>query len=257
MAVEYLLLETDDKLLLEDNSKLLLESSTAGITFDATSNSGLQVAQSTYTFDRTCSGSDRFLDISVALLSAGQTVSSVVDDFGGGNVNAVFIGAQSTVTSFGRVEMWRVITPATGTKSIQVNLSGSVTSVAMATAYTGVHQTVPVEAFNSAQATNVGAADATVTVTPIADNCWVIAVAATDDGTITPLKTSRNNVSGGATLSGANEDTGPISPAAGTAMGYTDVAALATWAIAGYAIRPVEASGLTTSIRRMRMGVGA
>lgn len=36
MAVEYLLLETGDKLLLEDGGGLLLESSTAGTTFTQT-----------------------------------------------------------------------------------------------------------------------------------------------------------------------------------------------------------------------------
>lgn len=230
----------------------------SGISFDAASNSGIQTAQSTYTFNRTVSGSDRYLTVDIALLSAGATVTSVVDDSGGGNVNLTFIGAQTTVTSFGRVETWGLVAPILGTKSIQVNLSGSITSVGMAVSYNGVHQTLPYEAFNSAQATNVGAADATVTVTPIANNTWIHAALATDDAAVTPNQTSRNNVSGGATLSGADEDTGPITPAAATAVSYTGVGAAQTWAIGGVALRPIAASGVTSTFtpRRMMMGVG-
>lgn len=218
------------------------------ILFDAVANSGLQVAQSAYTFDRTLTGNNRYLAVDIALLSAGQTVSSVVDDSTGSAVPLVFIGARTTVTSFGRIESWGLANPAYGTKTIAVTLTGSATSVGLAVSYTGVQQTTPTEAFNSAQATNVGAADAIVQVTPITDNTWLHAAVATDDGSITAGQTSRNNVSGGATLSGANEDTGPITPAAATNLSYTNIAALATWAIGGYAIRPLSAGAATFSI---------
>lgn len=213
----------------------------AGIAIDAVSNSGYQAAQSSYTFNRTCSGTDRFLTVDIAILSAGQTVVSVIDDFGGAAVAMTLIGVRSTVTSFGRIESWGLVAPVTGSKSIQVNLSGVVISSSMAVSYTGVHQSVPTEAFNSNQGTNVGATDATVAVTSIASNCWIHAAVATDDTVITAGQTARNNVTG-AGGSGADEDTGPV--AAGvTNMHYTAVAALATWAITGYAIRPVAASG--------------
>lgn len=219
-----------------------------GILPDASANSGYQAAASTYTFTRTCSGNNRYLTVDVALLSAGQTVTSIVDDFGGGAVSMVFLGAQSTVTSFGRIESWGLVAPASGTKTIQVNLSGSIASTAVAESYTGVHQTSPTEGFAGNQATNVGAADATVSVTSVADKCWIHAAIATDDTAITANQTSRNNVTG-AGGSGANEDTGPITPAGATTMSYTAVGALATWAIVGYALRPIEASTLGTAIK--------
>lgn len=229
----------------------------SNILFDAVANSGLQVAQAAYTFNRTINGNNRYLAVDITLLSAGQTVSSIVDDSTGGAVPMVFIGARTTVTSFGRVETWGLAAPAYGTKTIAVTLSGSATSVGLAVSYTGVHQTSPTEAFNSAQATNVGTADATVTVTPVADNTWLHAAIATDDGAITAGQTARNNISGGATLSGADEDTGPITPASGTAMSYTNVGALATWAIGGYAIRPVAAAAISSgSILRQMMQQG-
>lgn len=216
----------------------------AGIAFDAAANSGYQAAASTYTFNRTVTGTNTFLAVDVSLLSAGQTVTSIVDDFGGTNVNAVLVGAQTTVSSVGRVELWRVVAPVAGTKSIQVNLSGSIASSATAVSYTGVHQSSPTEGFNSAQATNVGAADATVNITTVADNCWVHGAIATNDTSITANQTTRNNVTG-AGGSGANEDNNAAkTPAGSVTMSYTGVDALATWAIGGYAIRPIAASGL-------------
>lgn len=230
----------------------------SGIAFDAAANSGYQAAASTYTFNRTITGTNTFLAVDVSLLSAGQTVTSVIDDFGGANTSLVFIGAQSTVSSVGRIECWGLAGAATGTKTIQVNLSGSIASAAVAASYTNVHQTVPTEAFNSAQATNVGAADATVNVTTVADNCWVHGAVATNDTAITANQTSRNNVTG-AGGSGANEDNNaPKTPAGIVTMSYTNVDALATWAIGGYAIRPVDASGLAAAYRSFRsmLGVG-
>lgn len=210
------------------------------VQFNSKADSGYQAAQSSYSFNRTINGNNRFLAVDVGLLSPGQTVTSVIDDSGGANVALTLIKVQSTVTSFGRIETWGLVAPAYGTKAIQVNLSGSIASAAGAVGYTGVQPNAPYEAANSAQATNIGAADATVTVTPLTDNTWLHAAVATDDGAITAGQTARNNVTG-AGGSAADEDTGPITPAAATALSYTDVGALATWAIAGYAIRPLAA----------------
>lgn len=229
---------------------------TSGIAFDAASNSGYQAASSSYTFNRTVTGTDTFLSVDVSLLSAGQTVTSVIDDFGGTNTPLTFIGAKSTVSSVGRVECWGLAAPTSGTKTIQVNLSGSIASSAAAASYTGVHQTNSTEAFNSAQATNVGAADATVDITTIADNCWVHGAIATNDTAITANQTSRNNVTG-AGGSGANEDNNtPKTPAGVVTMSYTNVDALATWAIAGYALRPIAASGLPSAYRNFSALIG-
>lgn len=215
----------------------------AGITFDAASNSGDQAASANYTFNRTVTQANPYLSVNVELLTVtGATVTSVTDDDGGGNNALTFIGARSTVTGAGRVECWGLAGPVSGTKAIRVILSASIESVSTAQIHGGVNQTSPIEAFNSNQATNVGAANATVTVTPVSDNCWVIAACVANDTAITAGQTSRNNVSG--TLgSGADEDSGLIHPATATTMTYS-VGASKTWAIAGYAIRPVADANL-------------
>jgi hypothetical protein len=234
---------------------------TPGIAFDAASNSGDQAASANYTFARTVTGSNTFLAVDVELLTlTGATVTSVTDDDGGGNNAMVLLGARSTVTGAGRVECWGLAAPATGTKNIRVILSSSIESAATAVSYTGVHQTFSTEGFNSNQATNSGSAtDASVAITSVADNCWIHAACVANDTSITANQTSRNNISG--TLgSGANEDNNTaVSPAGSTTMSYTGMGITATWAIAGYAIRPTAASGLSTAVASsllMLMGVG-
>jgi len=230
--------------LFKDTRRIWVSVAATGIAFGAASNSGDQAAASTYTFNRTVTGSNTYLAVNVELLTVtGATVTSVIDDSGGGNVALAFIGAKSTVTGAGRVEMWGLANPTAGTKSIQVNLSASIESVATAESYTGVHQTAPTEAFNSAQATNAGSAtDASVAITTVADNCWVVAACVANDTSIAANNTSRNNVAG--TLgSGADEDNNAAkTPAGSVTMGFTGMGITTTWAIAGYAIRPLAAS---------------
>lgn len=227
----------------------------SGIAFDAAANSSDVAASANYTFSRTVTGSNIYLAVDVELLTVtGATVTSVTDDDGGGNKAMTLIGTRSTVTGAGRVECWGLAGAVTGTKTIRVILSASIESVATAASYTGVNQTEPTETFNSNQATNVGAADATVVITSLSDNCWIHAACVANDTTITANQTSRNNVSG--TLgSGANEDNNAaVTPAGATTMSYTNIAALATWAIAGYAIRPIADFG--PGARKTLSGIG-
>jgi hypothetical protein len=218
---------------------------TPGISFDAASNSGYQSPSSSYSWNHTCTGTNLFLAVDVEVLSVpGTTVSSITYN----GVNLTLIGTKSSVSGAAHVECWGLVAPATGTHSIAVTLSASVASAGTASSYQSVNQTSPTEAFNGNQATNVGAADATVTITSASNNCWIHACVATDATAITANQTTRNNVTG--TLgSGANEDTaGPLTPAGAQVMSYTGIGALKTWVIAGYAIRPVSDAALSKNI---------
>jgi hypothetical protein len=209
----------------------------SGIIFDAASNSGYQSAQSTYSWSHTCTGSNGFLAVDVSLLSIpGTTVTSITYN----GVNLTRIGVQYTSTAIGGVECWGIANPATGSHTITVTLSASIISSGEAVSYTGVDQTEPTEEFESTFATNgVSATDASVIVTPVADNCWIHGAIATTDGSITANQTSRNNVTGAAGSGGNEDSNAAIHPATGTATSWTGIGALQTWAIAGYAIRPV------------------
>lgn len=232
----------------------------AGIAFDAAGNSGDQASANTYSGSASWSGTNRMLAVDVSMLGPGVTVSSMT--YGG--ANCTFIGSKSTVTSLGSVESWRICSsdpsaPGTGANTLVVNLSGTLEFTVEWVSYTGVNQTSPTEGFNSAQATNAGSAtDASVVITSVADNCWIHAAVVANDTSITANQTSRNNIAG--TLgSGANEDNNAaVTPAGTTTMSYTGMGLTTTWAIAGYAIRPLAASGLTVLIRKFLtlLGVG-
>lgn len=228
---------------------------TSPIAFDSASNSAYQAASSSYSWSHTCLGNSRYLVVSVAMLSLAQTVSGITYN----SVALTFLGAQNSVTGAARIEMWGLIAPATGSNTIAVTLTGSIASEANAVSHVGVNQTSPTEAFNSAQATNVGAADATVNVTTVADYDVVIDQVATDDTAITvgAGQISRNNVTG-AGGSGADSTEGPKTPAGSVTMSWTNVAALATWSIGAIALRDTNAVSLAVATARLRslLGVG-
>lgn len=213
----------------------------AGIAFDAASNSGYQAAASSYSWNHTCTGSNRYLTVGISMLSLAQTVTSITYN----GVAMTLLGNQNSVSGAARVEMWGLIAPDTGTNLIAVTLSGAIASAGNASSYTGVNQTSPIEAWNSAQATNVGAADATVNVTTVADNDWCVDIVATDDAVITvgAGQTQAGNVTG-AGGSGAMSYEGPKTPAGSVTMSWANVGTLATWSIGSIALRPVAASGL-------------
>lgn len=228
----------------------------SGIAFDAASNSTYQAASSSYSWSHTCTGANRYLVVGVGMLSVAQSVSSITYN----SVALTLLGVQSSLTGAARVELWGLVAPATGSNTIAVTLTGAIASAGAAASYTGVHQSFSTEGFNSAQATNVGAADATVNVTTVADNDWVVDIVATDDTAITvgAGQTSRNNVTG-AGGSAADSDEGPKTPAGSVTMSWTNIAALATWSIGAIALRPIAASGLSSARINnslMMMGIG-
>lgn len=225
----------------------------APIQFDATSNSGYQTAQSTYSWSHTCTGSNRYLRVGVSMLSVvGSSVSGIT--YGG--VALTLVRARASAIGAVRAELWELIAPATGANTIAVTLSAGLDSAAGAISYTGVHQTTASEGAADNSATNsISASDATVNVTTVAANDIVSDVVATDDTTITvgANQTSRYNVTG--TLgSGAGSDE-EAKPSAQTAtMSWTGVGGAATWTIVAAAIRPYTASG-TTAVKDI-IGVG-
>ena len=222
---------------------LLLLFGQAGVAFDAASNSGYQTAQSTYSWSHTCTGSDRFLTVGVSMLSvAGSSVSSITYN----GVALSLIRARASAAGAIRAELWGLINPASGANTIVVTLSAALDSIGNAVSFSGVNQTLAYEAANDASATNVGAADATVDITTVANNDWGVDVVATTDTAITvgAGQTSRGNVTG--TLgSGAMSTEGPKTPAGSVTMSWTDVGAAATWTIVSAAVRPTSATGIS------------
>lgn len=218
------------------------------IAYEGVGNSGDITAASSYSGSASWSGLNKCLSIDVSMLGAGVTVTSMT--YGG--ANCTFIGSKSTVTSLGSVECWRIIesdsgAPASGSNTLIITLSSSIEFIVEWTSYSGVNQTTPTEAFNSAQATNAGSAtDASVVITTVADFSWVHATVVANDTAITAGNTSRNNIPG-ILGSGGNEDSGVALSPGNKTMSYTGMGITTTWAIAGYALRPVSAPNLAKS----------
>lgn len=222
-------------------AKLLLPS---GIAYDAVSNSGYQTLVSSLSWSHTWSGSNRMLAVDVSMLSVTDTVTAMT--YGG--ATCTFVGGQNVVGGTGRVENWRICqndsgAPATGANTISVTLSGSVACAGTAVSYTNVNQSSPTEGWNGNSGINAGSGtNATVAVTTVADKDWVHAALATSQASGIASSQTDRNVVAGAAGTGANSDTGPITPAGSQTMTWTGEGITAMWATAGYGIRSVNAS---------------
>lgn len=198
------------------------------IEFDSASNSAYQAALSTYSWSHVCVGSQRLLVVGVSVFAAG-TVSSITYN----GINLTFIRADEN--GIYRTELWYLIAPDTGSNTIVVTLSASLTSIAGAVSYTGVDPYTAIEANNGAN--GVGT-EATVVVTTVLDGDWVVDCASTSDTAITvgDGQSSRVNATG-ALGTGAMSDEGPKSPVGSVTMNWTAIGALDSWAISSVALR--------------------
>lgn len=240
--------DTNDDYLTNINNGVL----TSPIAFDATSNSGYQATASTYNWSHVCLGNSRYLRVGVSMLSViGSFVTSITYN----GVALTFIGAVASVSGAVRSEIWGLAAPATGSNTIAVTLSTGLISAAGAISFVGVNQTLSTEGFNSATATNVGAADATVNVTTVADYDVVTDNVATDDTAIAvgAGQTSYYNLTG-AGGSGAGSTEGPTTPAGSVTMSWTAVGALATWSTVAVALRDINAPGGVKQLAAMGVG---
>jgi hypothetical protein len=209
-----------------------------GIRFDAQSNASYQSANSSYSWNHTCTGLNRELFVGVSILTNGATVSVQSITYNSVNLRKIGVRTQGAI----RAELWVLTAPTLGTNSIAVTLTGGTAdSVGGAVSLTGVHQTFDVESENDNSAVNGGAADATVNVITVANNDWVINVVATDDTAITAVQIQRTNVSGAAG-SGAMETIGP-KPVSTVTTNWTNVDAGKTWSIVATGVRPLAAPG--------------
>jgi uncharacterized repeat protein (TIGR01451 family) len=143
-----------------------------GIAFDAASNSNTgtgTVASLTWAHTVGSLGVNRILIVGVSIRNASsQTVSSVTYN----GTNLTLIG-QSTNSTNARVEIWRLIAPATGAHNVVVTLSAAARFVGGATSFTGVSQTASL-ALGSFFAATGNTPTPTVSVTSVLQGQLVI-----------------------------------------------------------------------------------
>ena len=115
------------------------------VAIDAVST-GVTTASS-LTISHTTSGTNRLMLVGVSIVresTGAPTVSSITYN----GVGLSLVGAQATSDSEGRIEIWRLVAPATGANNVVVNLSAVPQSATVGVmTFTGVHQTTPLGTF--------------------------------------------------------------------------------------------------------------
>lgn len=140
------------------------------IAFDAASGANYSASGTTNTFSHTCTGSDRILFV-VAAHHSTSPVSSVTG-ITYASVAMTFLRTyQSGNAEF---DLYYLVAPSTGANNVVITMDISDASVGIASSYTGVSQTSPIDVSGDGGPTTTTAYSQSVTTTT--DNCWSIMV---------------------------------------------------------------------------------
>jgi len=201
-------------------------------------------------WNQNVSGTNRALLVGVSFRNnGGQTVSSVT--YAG--VPLSLVVAQSNGNSI-RVELWRLVAPATGNNTVAVSVSGNVRIVGGAVSFTGVDQVVPIEAATSGTGNS---ANPNVNITTLSPNAWVMDVQGEQNytfGLFAPIAgaaqtqhwNTLSSTCGGFCLRvrGSGSTSGPLVVPGVVNMNWSWFFLSRPWAITAAAIRPAS-SGST------------
>jgi len=222
----------------------------SSIQWDAASNSGYQVASSSYSWSHTVTNSNTNpgLIVNVSIFLTG-TVTGITYN----GTALQFVRSDTTGTI--RNEIWQLSAPSTGTHTIAVTLSTPTTSFSGADSYTGVNQIDMVE--TNTGSTGGGSTTPSVTVTTVTNNSWVLSGLTTSDTTETVggSATQRNNQTN--TLgTGAISDYGPQVTAGNVTMSWSAVGSLNTWSMGVVVLQPYSGTVYSLSLVGLMSSTG-
>ena len=219
-----------------------------GINLDAVSSAdtGANLLNSlTFSHTVTSSGSNLLLIVGVSIRNpgAGDTVASVT--YGGTGLTQVGFRANANRS---RVELWRLVAPATGANNVVVTLTGANTAafVVGAVSFTGASQTAPLGTFFSATG-NSNAPN--VTVTGVNEGEVVIDVVGKQNNSetlvVNPSQSQRwnrmtTNPGGNGTKENGAGSTEPSPDGGGNVIMSWSLTATRQWAIGAVAIKPAS-----------------
>ena len=218
--------------------------------FDNSSVSGYEAALSSYTFSHTVgTNANRLLVVGVSIFATGSVTSI---DYGGAALTKI----RSDDGGVYRAELWRLIAPASGTATITVNLSASLTSIAGATSWWNVDQTTPVSAQNGATGTNT---PASVAVTPGSSNNRVFGnlSAQTASGITDQIRQAPHYSASGALGTQIGSELGIILTAVSTTLQWNGIGVVDAWATSAVALQPPQAVAVTISPLLTLLGLGS
>jgi len=220
----------------------------AAIAFDATSNDGDPGAVSSGSFAHTSTGTDLLIFVGVSM---DDTIESDM------NVTALTYNTVS-LTEIRRdlnspdnvaSEIWYDAGPSTGSNTVSYTLNGTVSNVtAGAITLTGVDQSSPLDADNGATGSD---ANATVSVTTIADNAWVLNAVILQGGNGSDCGFSTGTQdwdvavgAGRGCWAGGHQ--GPKTPAGATTVTWTQSHISDDFAISAASFKPATAAAAAT-----------
>ena len=204
------------------------------IAYDTVSN-GTETTTSPLTWSHTCTGSNLIL---VTGVNIGNGSSPNCSGVTYNSVSLTLVGSERLYgSSLGQISLWYLLNPATGANTVSVSFSGTtVTCDAGAVSYSGVAQSGQPDAI--AGTTDSTASNPSVTVTTIADNCWVAGLLGNVSGPSTANLTERYTPNA-STYEGSYQDTNAVkTPAGDQAVGWTDTVP-GSWSIQAASFAPV------------------
>lgn len=212
------------------------------IAFDAQSKDSASFQSGTsFSWTHTCSGSDRYLIVSVFTFTPAGTLTAPT--YNGVSMTQIQV---TDLSGSNKLWLFGLVAPATGANTVSFSFSSSNSFVAgVATSYTGVDQTNPLD--NSAIQNDISSgATYDPAITTVADNCWVVGSFRATQGSVYSASVGTLRDGDGA-LAMYNWDSGAAVTPAGT---YT--ATINTnnstdqWSGIIASLAPVAAAGPTT-----------
>ncbi|MDP2632263.1 MAG: hypothetical protein Q8P25_00880 [Candidatus Curtissbacteria bacterium] len=205
------------------------------LAFDAVANSTC-TACSSLTYSHTTSGSNRLLLVFVGFDDFPANITDVT--YGG--VSLTFVDGQTVGGR--RIELWRLIAPATGANDVVASFSANTAILAGSMSYAGVNQTTPLG--TAAKASGVSTS-ASVDVS--SGTGEIVA-----DGVLGVFAQPQSFTVGGGQTERWNQEQGDMDQAGSTEPGATTVTMSWTascscdWTIVGVSVKRLSYSGLTT-----------
>lgn len=186
-------------------------------------------------------GTDRFILASIGIEGTSVSVSNMT--YAGSGMT--FLRRDTNGTNCA-VEMWYIVAPATGTNAVAVTLSGAANTELLAMSFSGVDQSTPIDAQNSASGTGISPS---VSITTVTNNTMIVDHDFLCDQTGLGLspdngQTARNQTS---TINGeAAGGTLAKATAGSQTVGYTDAfAASGNWVATAVALKQSVATPAT------------
>ena len=210
----------------------------AGIVLEQESD--VSATTATLTFPHTVAGTNRLLVVAVAVDQARTMVSTV--KYAGVSMGLT-IGAGTGGNP--RSEIYSLLNPPTGTNNVVVTLTVSDQLTAGALSFRGVDVVTPIEATALLTGNSL---TASVSITPLTNNAWIVDALAADKGvsptlgTVSPAPAGANrtqqwNLSVGTSITGAASLYGPVNPAGTETLTWT-LSTAKKWAHAAATIKP-------------------